>query len=100
MNNWVAGKGTTPARVDPTIGAIVIAVVDILVMFNVHTKLGVSENDLLQVGLHVGTILLALRSVQLNVVGRKGKAAAPAVPAETPPDEPTPPEPHFDPPQT
>lgn len=71
MKNWVTGKGTTAARVDPTVAAIVFAVVDILVTLNVHLQLGVSEGDLLKIGLHVGTILLVARGAQLNFLGRR-----------------------------
>jgi hypothetical protein len=77
MKQWVTGNSTSAAKVDPTVGAVVIAVVDILVMLGVHTQLGLSEGDLLQAGLHVGTILLVARSAQLNIQGRRRKKAEP-----------------------
>ena len=90
MKNWVAGKETTAAKVDPTVGAVVIAIVDILVMLNLHTQFGISEGDLLQVGLHVGTLLLVFRSAQLNLRGRKAppESAPEPEPAEEPEDTP------------
>lgn len=73
MKAWVKGDQSLASRVDPTIGAIVAAVVDIFVSFDLHTKLGMGEDQLLQIGLHIAVLVLALRSLQLNAKGRRKK---------------------------
>jgi hypothetical protein len=94
MKNWVAGKGTAAAKVDPAIAAIVTAVVELVVMFDLHTKLGLSPEDLLKALLHVAVIATLARTIQLNVQGRKRQAPAPTpAPAEPEPAR-------FDPPPT
>lgn len=87
MKQWVAGQKESAAKIDPTVGAIVVAIVDLVVMMGLHTKLGVSESDLLQIGLHVGTLLLVFRSAQINVLGRN-KATEPAADPAPTEDEP------------
>lgn len=86
MKQWVTGNDTTAARVDPTVGAIVALVVDIIVRLNIHTQFGVDEATLLQVGLDVAFLVLVVRSIQLNVKKRQRVAA----PAEPEPAEPEP----------
>ncbi len=66
MKNWVTGNEHTAARVDPTIAAIVTAVVDLAVTLNLHTSLGLNPEQLLQALLHVAVIATLARSVQLN----------------------------------
>ena len=71
MKNWVRGNEQTAARVDPTLAAIVTAVVDLAVTLNVHTALGLSPGQLLQALLHIAVIATLARSVQLNVRRKK-----------------------------
>lgn len=78
MNKWAAGDSTTAARFDPTAGALVVAVVNIFVTLNLHTQLGISEDDLMRMGLHLATILLVLRSGQLSFMRRKAPGDQPA----------------------
>ena len=89
MKQWVTGNDTTAARVDPTVGAIVALMVDIIVRLNIHTQFGVDEATLLQVGLDVAFLVLVVRSIQLNVKKRQ-RVAAPAEPESEPKPEPEP----------
>lgn len=71
MKNWVAGKGAAVARVDPAIAAIITAIVELVVMFDLHTKLGLTPEDMLRGLLHVAVIATLARTIQLNMQGRK-----------------------------
>jgi hypothetical protein len=95
MKNWVAGKHESAARVDPAIAAIITSVVDLIVMLDLHTKLGIAPEQLLGVLLHVAVIATLLRTVQTNYKRKpKPKEAAPEPEAEVEtPQEPEAPEP-------
>lgn len=76
MKNWVAGKHESAARVDPAIAAIITSIVDMIVMFDLHTKLGIAPEQLLGALLHIAVIATLLRTVQTNYK-RKPKEVAP-----------------------
>lgn len=76
MKNWIAGKGTA-TRVDPTVAAIFAAIAELIVMLDLHTKLGLSPEELLAAMIHVALIITLGRSVQLKLQTRRELAEAP-----------------------
>lgn len=77
MKQWIKGDHAAASKLDPTIGAIVAAAVDIAVRLELHTKFGIDEATLLQVGLEVAFLAFLVRSVQTN--WRRKKPTPPAV---------------------
>lgn len=87
MKAWVKGDNAVAAKIDPTVGAALAAIVEVLVRFDVHTKLGLSPADLLAILVDIAFVLLTLRSIQLHVTKKKAAAANEPPPAEDPPKD-------------
>lgn len=75
MKNWVMGKGDAAARLDPKIAALVLAVADVVVMTGLHTKLGISPEDLIVLMLNIAFALTLMRSIQLSVAQKQVQPA-------------------------
>lgn len=85
MMKWVKGSQTTASQVDPALGAAIAAVVEILIRFDLHTKLGLTPEDLLTTLLDIAFVVLTVRSIQMF---SKKAPAAPALPPVADPPAP------------
>lgn len=90
MMKWIKGDHHSAAKIDPAFATVITIVAQILIRFDLHTKLGLSPDLLLTTLLDIATVALIIRSIQTNVT--KKPPATPAVNDE-PPAPPAPPVP-------
>jgi hypothetical protein len=90
MMMWVKGNKTSAAKLDPTIGALVAAVVEILIRFDLHTRMGISAEDMMATLLDIAFVALTIRAIQINI--RKNPPADPPAEPAPPANDPTAPD--------
>lgn len=81
MMKWIKGEHANAAKVDPAVATALAIVVEVIIRFDLHTKMGISPEVLLMTLLDIAAVAMILRSIQTN--SRK-KPEAPAA-NDTPP---------------
>lgn len=67
MKAWLVGDSSAAAKVDPTLAAVFGIVVEIMMEWDLHTKLGVSPETLLKTLVGIAILVTLVRSYQANV---------------------------------
>ena len=65
---WLAGNPEVASRVDPTIAAAIMAILQVVLALGLHTHLGIDTDTLFGVAMGIGMLVTIGRRVQ---VGRR-----------------------------
>jgi len=63
-DSWIAGNPDVAARVDPTLAATLMALLQVVLALGIHTKLGLDTETLFEVVMGVGMLLTIGRRIQ------------------------------------
>lgn len=88
MKAWIAGDSEAAAKVDPTLIAIFGIIVEVVVEWDIHTKLGVTPDVLLRTLIAIAIVATMVRSYQANISNKKKRVIEVEVTTEPPADEP------------